>query len=937
MAIYGLDFYSQSKYGIDVRIEYSVEPMTAQILDNGSVSVSWTPPADDNYTDLRLVRNPYGVPGDGEDGDIVYESPAAGVTANYLDTGLTPTHYYFYSVFLAAPFTAWQQQQSYKPGDKVTYDNLNYQCIKDTVATDDLVQGAPPNATANWVRLADEGSEWVRAGSAAALAIPDKQIRERLYNQMQQPYRILKDEITSMEDGYSNQELLKFLGVFAHELTIGETQTLNLSRIFDTDWCNDGALEGQADRFLLETPVSHQPYLRRRRVKHAPEVRSHHGQKDALQRALWDMSGWASNITDSDNLMTNQDQSGSWYPYIEEWQRGQRYETGSYVSYGGLVYQSILTQQTLHAVDLLPAQNVVGTTTVDPIVRTQAHASVWSGTQVFARDLGLGGGFSLVFDVPATAVYNLTGYYTAAKDYAIWTTEIDGNLVSTYDGYAPSTRQKTVQLGEMTLAQGTHEIRFTITGRNDAAIDYYRFGVAGYLLIPVSERAAEQVPPSGHPDSGKVWKYVTAPVNAAGKYLNPTTLDVSTWCLNDLGTNARVSGLNTRPDVTLDPYSAVVYDFNAAANQQMAMRSIAPMVSREWDDETQYDFQSLVEHDGKQWRAIANSYSGYEPGNRHDTWRETRVDLSGQRLDPEVVYCFGTPMRTTAVWSEMASYVRGDTVNYGRYRYSAIIAAEGANEAPSGDTSDNTWWAYNGPSQDTVTASFEARAATGTLDDTECKLRWYGQDTSFLGASMGMHTDSVACRFDAPYDDISGMPAGTQGATTWQTVGTWTVSNGHLSPMPPDEDKYCVAAFFTPPDPPEGSTANGQCVSVTWGSDPEFVDAQQGVMVGFDPGWESDDFGVPQGIGWFVTRREVYWMRREGALPDLSLELQTTFSEGFASGERMTVVVDDAAETMTIYKLTGPAYTTKVVGQFSWTSGAASMGLQVGMMEIRGI
>ncbi|WP_371590934.1 hypothetical protein [Streptomyces sp. NBC_00470] len=937
MAIYGLDFYSQSKYGIDVKVEYSVEPMTAMVLDDGSAAISWTPPSADDYTDMRLVRNPYGIPGDADDGDVIYESPSAGVVANFLDTDLTRNHYYFYGVFLAAPFDAWQPQQGYKPGDKVTYEDLNYQCIKTTSAIDDLVSGNPAAATSNWVRLVDEGSQWVLAGTCATLSIPDLKIAERMYSQMPQPYRILNDEITSMEDGFSNQQLLKFLAVFGYEMTIGTTQTLNLSRIFDTDWCNWPSLELQAQRFSLERPVSNQPYLYRRRVKHAPEVMRHRGEKDALERTLWDMTGWRCRITDSTNLMTDQDQSGSWYPYIEEWQRGHHYETGDYVSYGGLIYKSRLAQQTFHAPDLMPAYDIVGTTADTPVVREQTYASVWSGRHVLGQKLGVGGGFTLAVDLPATAVYNVIGYYSAHPNYGIWTTEIDGELVNTFDAYATRMTQKQVKFDRLTLEAGTHELRFTVTGKNAAASDLREIGVAGFLFSPVSEQVTEQIPPSGHPDSGDVWQLVEPPVNAAGKYLNPTTLDVSTWCLNDLSTNARLSGLETRPAVTHDDFATTVYDFNGSAGQQLAMRSIAPMVSREWDDTIKYDIQSLVSHDDKQWRAIANSYSGYEPGHRTDTWRETNVTLSSARLDPEVVYCFGTPMPRTPVWNEATSYARGETVNYDRYRYSAIVAAEGANEAPSGDTSDNTWWAYNGQSQDIVTASFDGRINGGDLTDTEAKLRWYGTDTTFVGASLSVHSDSLISRFDVPYDDIAGKPVGTNGDVVWQTVGTWTAGDGHLSCLSPDEDQYVQAAYYTPPDPPDGSTAKGTCVSVTWGSDPQYADAQQGAMVGFDVGWEADDFGVPQGIGWFVTRNEVYWMRREGALPDMSLELQTSFTEGFASGERMTIVVDDQAKKMTVYKLSGPGYQRTAVGSFTWESSAYSLGLQVGMMEIRGI
>ena len=72
MAKYGVNYYGASKYGSYTRLAYSVEPMSALVLDFGRIEVSWQPPRG-TFSQVRLVRNQIGFPETAEDGVIVFD------------------------------------------------------------------------------------------------------------------------------------------------------------------------------------------------------------------------------------------------------------------------------------------------------------------------------------------------------------------------------------------------------------------------------------------------------------------------------------------------------------------------------------------------------------------------------------------------------------------------------------------------------------------------------------------------------------------------------------------------------------------------------------------------------------------------------------------------------------------------------------------------
>ena len=106
MAVYGIDVYTQSRFGRDpslVRPDFSVDPFVSTALDYGTLHLTWNKPNSTDCTYLRLVRNAHNLPQDEDDGTYVWGSATTTPpysdfvqrTASLTDTGLGGGFYYY--------------------------------------------------------------------------------------------------------------------------------------------------------------------------------------------------------------------------------------------------------------------------------------------------------------------------------------------------------------------------------------------------------------------------------------------------------------------------------------------------------------------------------------------------------------------------------------------------------------------------------------------------------------------------------------------------------------------------------------------------------------------------------------------------------------------------------------------------------------------------
>jgi hypothetical protein len=81
----------------------------------------------------------------------------------------------------------------------------------------------------------------------------------------------------------------------------------------------------------------------------------------------------------------------------------------------------------------------------------------------------------LTINVPQAGTYDLSAAMTQARDYGIVGLAVDGTpLGQPFDGYHANTVTIDfgVDFGPVALSAGTHQLTWTVTGKNPASINY---------------------------------------------------------------------------------------------------------------------------------------------------------------------------------------------------------------------------------------------------------------------------------------------------------------------------------------------------------------------------------------------------------------------------------------------------------------------------------
>jgi hypothetical protein len=127
---------------------------------------------------------------------------------------------------------------------------------------------------------------------------------------------------------------------------------------------------------------------------------------------------------------------------------------------------------------LLPA-----TSSTDPAeLQGNCCGAEWSGgAHLWFRANAVGDTFTVEFDVPESGTYDLAAVYTQAADYGIHTLAVDGTVRGEpFDAYSPTLEDDArAEYGAVALSQGTHQLTWTITGKNAASSGFF----AGIDLI----------------------------------------------------------------------------------------------------------------------------------------------------------------------------------------------------------------------------------------------------------------------------------------------------------------------------------------------------------------------------------------------------------------------------------------------------------------------
>ncbi|MFG1905851.1 DUF2961 domain-containing protein [Kribbella sp. NPDC048928] len=115
---------------------------------------------------------------------------------------------------------------------------------------------------------------------------------------------------------------------------------------------------------------------------------------------------------------------------------------------------------------------VSSTVAVDP--QGNCCGASWSGgAQAWIHSAKVGDKAVFGFNVPTTGSYQLSTTLTKAADYGLLDVQVDGGAAVAFDGYqASGVGTQTVDLGNVQLTAGTHQLALTVTAKNPAATGY---------------------------------------------------------------------------------------------------------------------------------------------------------------------------------------------------------------------------------------------------------------------------------------------------------------------------------------------------------------------------------------------------------------------------------------------------------------------------------
>lgn len=344
MAIYGVDLYAKSYYGIDVVVRFTVQPFRAAQYEHGQLQVTWTTPRQVSspqssgkaWSTLRLVRNFYGVPSTESDGEILLEVPYTAPVEAYLDTGVPPGRFAYYAIYVLTTHDAWDATHSYSVGDQVTYSSQNWIAL-----TASLNQ--TPGSGSVWSTTTDT-TEWAYAGACVGLSVEDWNYTQFLFDTQPRAYKVNVVETTASNPDFNNQ-LYQFDSVIGFAWDTIKSENVALSRINDIELTRDRFVWSIAEQMGIGAEVPDDPALRRLRVMDAATIARQKGSLSALETLVFDTTGWHASVSAGYNLMLDMDQAAAAHPVLPVWDAGARYQTNELIHYSGNVYKALSANQ----------------------------------------------------------------------------------------------------------------------------------------------------------------------------------------------------------------------------------------------------------------------------------------------------------------------------------------------------------------------------------------------------------------------------------------------------------------------------------------------------------------------------------------------------------------------------------------------------------------
>lgn len=279
MAVFGVDFYGMSTYGLLSAVQFDASPFVAESVDYDKVLISWTNPGG-AWTEMRLVKNMQGYPIHESDGQILLDTSAP--THNYTDFSVSPGRFQYYGLYVYA------------------------------------------------------NGSWVQAGMTSCLVIADFGSTKWLLEHLPRYYRY-----TSPTDSTTkNVQFERFMKVFGWALDYLRTSYDALRFLNDPSRAHLANVTTLAQQFGITVDSDTAGHLLRQQVANVAHIAREHGTLAGLRKQIQLVTGWDADIQISGNMLLDDDQSSFLNPLFPGWDPGMNYATGEQVVYNGYLYQA---------------------------------------------------------------------------------------------------------------------------------------------------------------------------------------------------------------------------------------------------------------------------------------------------------------------------------------------------------------------------------------------------------------------------------------------------------------------------------------------------------------------------------------------------------------------------------------------------------------------
>lgn len=281
MAIYGVSFYGQDKYGPPTYVDFSVGDFVADPQGFDLIDLTWTSPRGD-WDRMRVVRNWNGFPVDESDGEILVDTD--GALAHLVDRKVRPGAWHYYAIWILS------------------------------------------------------GGDWYRAGISTTLMTADNGYGERLFDHLPMYHKMLQgvvDDLPAVE----NTTLKTFLGVLGSGLDYLKTYYDSLRVLNDPMKNHLSQLVALAEQFGIDyTPVT-PSHLFRSRVLNAGTLARQKGTPEHIRSVIGMTVGWNIEANLGPNMMLNEDAASFVHPSYDLWDSTVNYAAKDRVKYNGYTYQ----------------------------------------------------------------------------------------------------------------------------------------------------------------------------------------------------------------------------------------------------------------------------------------------------------------------------------------------------------------------------------------------------------------------------------------------------------------------------------------------------------------------------------------------------------------------------------------------------------------------